>query len=238
LFNHGLWSEWRPACAASPIVPSLVLSRFGQRAFTSLRKSSMAFASRQLMRHPPVGRCPPAHRLPRPRTPTGRSGPLRPPSWRAALHPRTVSRFLRIVGQAHSWRHRHLCIVFPVPSLVGLEHHHEMTRIFTLNQINVLDARPLRPLRTTRTRIALVALVALRPLRTTLTLRPLRTTLTLRPLRPLRTSLALLALVARRAIHAVNAIFTARTPRAALTLRAALAALTLRPWRTLLPRRT
>src|SRR5690606_15703217 len=178
-------------------------SRFGQRAFTSRRKSSMAFASRQLMRHPPVGRYPPAHRHPRPRTPTGRSGPLRPPSWRAALHPRTVSRFLRIVGQAHSWRHRHLCIVFPVPSLVGLEHHHEMTRIFTLNQINVLDARPLRPLRTTRTRIARIALRSRRSLRTTLTRRTLRTR------------------------HAIHAIFTARTLRPALTLRAALTALTL-----------
>src|SRR5690606_25216522 len=149
--------------------------------------------------------------------------------------PGTVSCVLRIVGQAHSEWHRHLCVVFPVPSLVGLEHHHEVTRIFTLNQVNVFDARTLRPLRTTRTRIALAAL------RTTLDarpVRPLRTTLTLRPRRPLRTSLALLALVARRAIHAVNAIFTARTPRAALTLRAALAALTLRPWRTLLPRRT
>src|SRR5690554_1900562 len=174
LFNHGLWSEWRPACAASPIVPSLVLSRFGQRAFTSLRKSSIAFASRQLMRHPPVCRCPPVHRLPRPRTPTGRSGPLRPPSWRAALHPRTVSRFLRIVGQAHSWRHRHLSVTFPVPSFVGFEHDHEVTRIFTLNQVNVFDARPLRPLRTTLARIAL------RPLRT------LRTTLTRRTLRPRR----------------------------------------------------
>src|SRR5690606_6551109 len=188
LFNHGLWSEWRPACASSPIVPSLVLSRFGQRAFTSLRKSSMAFASRQLMRHPPVGQCPPVHRHPRPRTPTGRSDPLRPPSWRAALRPGTVSCILRIVGQAHGEWHWHLCITFPVPSLVGLEHDHEVTRILTLNQINVFDARPLRPLRTTRTRIALVAL------------RPLRTTLTLRPRRPLRTSLALLALVARRAI--------------------------------------
>src|SRR5690606_7370637 len=163
LFNHGLWSEWRPACAASPIVPSLVLSRFGQRVFTSLRKSSMAFASRQLMRHPPVGQCPPVHRHPRPRTPTGRSGPLRPPSWRAALRPGTVSCFLRIVGQAHTCWYRHLCIVFPVPSLVGLKHDHEVTRILALNQINVLDARPLRPLRTTLTALTRW------PLRTTLT---------------------------------------------------------------------
>src|SRR5690606_30721467 len=206
-----------------------VLSRFGQRVFTSRRKSSMAFASRQLMSHPPVGRCPPAHRLPRPRTPTGRSGPLRPPSWRAALHPRTVSRFLRIVSQAHSWRHRHLSVTFPVPSFVRLEHHHQVTRILTLNQINVFDARPLRPLRTTRTRIALVALSPLRPLPTTRTPRPRR---------PLRSSPVLRALVAPRAIHAVSAICSARPPRAALTLRAARAALSRRPWRTLLPRRT
>src|SRR5690606_11652626 len=139
--------------------------------------------------------------------------PLRPPSWRAALHPRTVSRFLRIVGQAHSWRHRHLSVTFPVPSFVGFEHDHEVTRIFTLNQVNVFDARSLRPT---------LARIALRPLRTR---------------RTLRTNLAPLALVALHAIHAINAIFTARTLRPTLTLRAALAALTLRPWRTLLPRR-
>src|SRR5690606_36685888 len=140
---------------------------------------------------------PPAHRLPSPRTPTGRSGPLRPPSRRAALQPRTVSRFLRIVSQAQSEWHRHLSVTFPVPSFVRLEHHHQVTRILTLNQINVFDARPLRPLRATWTKIALVALRPPRPVRTTLTLRHRRT---------LRTSFALLSLVARLVIHAVNAI--------------------------------
>src|SRR5690606_24909322 len=128
-------------------------------------------------------------------------------------HPRTVSRFLRIVGQAHSEWHRHLCIIFPVPSLVGLKHNHQVTRILALTQINVFDARTLRTLRTTLARLARITF------------------------RATRTRRAGLALRTRAAVHAIYAVLAARALGTTLTLGTALTALALGTGRTLLPRR-
>src|SRR5690606_15665416 len=47
--THGLWSDVRAACAASPILPSLALLRFGASASIWARRVSNDLATRQVI---------------------------------------------------------------------------------------------------------------------------------------------------------------------------------------------